>query len=113
MVWRKVCFAELAVKRISSVDIKEKEKGLHEYGETLHCDTEFFTSEELESVPGEFTESEFVKSITGVGNVCERSALLSAMKDGDEADAELIEKKFSLNGVTAAIALKKGKISFE
>lgn len=110
---KKAGIAELAVKRISSVDIKEKEKGLHEYGETLHCDTEFFTSEELESVPGEFTESEFVKSITGVGNVCERSALLSAMKDGDEADAELIEKKFSLNGVTAAIALKKGKISFE
>ena len=103
----------LAVKRISSVDIKEKERGLHEYAEFLDCDTEFFTSEELESVAGEFTDSEFVKSITGVGNVCERSALLSAMRDGDETDAELIEKKFSLNGVTAAIALKKGKISFE
>ena len=103
----------LAVKRISSVDIKEKERGLHEYGEKLLCDTEFFTSEELESVAGEFTDSEFVKSITGVGNVCERSALLSAMRDGDETDAELIEKKFSLNGVTAAIALKKGRISFE
>ena len=109
----KAGITERAVKRISSVDIKEKERGLREYGERLHCDTEFFTGEELESVPGEFTESEFVKSITGVGNVCERSALLSAMKDGDEADAELIEKKFSLDGVTAAIALKKGKVSFE
>lgn len=104
---------ELAVKKISSVDLKQKEAGLLAYAESLHCDTEFFTSEALRSVPGEFTESEFVRSITGVGNVCERSALLSAMGDGDETDAVLMERKLPLGGVTVAIAIKKGTIRFE
>ena len=104
---KKAGIAELAVKRISSVDIKEKEKGLHEYGETLHCDTEFFTSEELESVPGEFTESEFVKSITGVGNVCERSAVFAAGK------GSLIAGKIAWNGVTVALAQKDWRVRFE
>lgn len=102
-----------AVKRISSVDLKRKEAGLLAYAEALHCDTEFFTGQALGRVPGEFTESEFVRSIAGVGNVCERSALLSAMGDGDETDAALIARKLPLDGVTAAIAIKKGTIRFE
>ena len=104
---------ERAVKRISSVDLKQKEAGLLAYAEALHCDTEFFTGQVLGRVPGEFTESEFVRSIAGVGNVCERSALLSAMGDGDETDAALIARKLPLGGVTAAIAIKKGTIRFE
>ena len=109
----KAGITELAVKKISSVDLKQKEAGLLAYAEGLHCDTEFFTDEALRSVPGKFTESEFVRRITGVGNVCERSALLSAMRDGDETDAVLIERKLPLEGVTAAIAIKKGTIRFE
>lgn len=109
----KAGITELAVKKISSVDLKQKEAGLLAYAEGLHCDTEFFTDEALRSVPGKFTESEFVRRITGVGNVCERSALLSAMRDGDETDAVLIERKLPLEGVTAAIAIKKGTICFE
>ena len=35
-----------------------------------------FTEEELKAVQGEFTPSQFVKKITGVENVCERSAVL-------------------------------------
>ena len=37
-----------------------------------------FTEEELKQVPGEFTPSPFVKKITGVDNVCERSAVLAS-----------------------------------
>ena len=65
----------------------------------------FYTAEELKAVPGEFTPSAFVKSITGVDNVCERSALIGAEK--------LIVRKTALNGVTVALAADHMEVRFE
>ena len=45
---------------------------------------------------GEFTPSPFVKKITGIDNVCERSAVL--------AGGRLIKKKKAADGVTVALA---------
>ena len=45
---------------------------------------------------GEFSSSQFVKSVTGVDNVCERSAVL--------AGGRLIKKKKAADGVTVALA---------
>ena len=64
----------------------------------------FYSAETLLAVEGEFTASEFVRSVTGVDNVCERSALLGAEK--------LIVKKTALNGVTAALAAEKCEVRF-
>ena len=54
------------------------------------------SAEELETAEGEFTPSPFVKKITGIDNVCERSAVL--------AGGRLIKKKKAADGVTVALA---------
>ena len=55
----------------------------------------------MQNVPGEYTESEFVRSVTGVSNVCERSAVLGS------GNGMLIQKKVSRDGVTVALAIEK------
>ena len=66
-----------------------------------------FTEEELKAVQGEFTPSQFVKKITGVENVCERSAVLAS------GQGTLIRKKTGRDGVTTALAAGNRRIRFE
>jgi len=47
-----------------------------------------------------------VKSVTGVDNVCERSA-------ARKSDGEVIVKKMAENGVTMAVAIKEYKPNWE
>ena len=63
--------------------------------------------EELKAVKGEFTPSKFVKKITGVDNVCERSAVLAS------GQGTLIRKKTGRDGVTTALAAGNRRIHFE
>ncbi len=93
-----------AVGCVASVDLKSDEKGLWEYCEDNHLTPVFYSSAELEEICGEFTSSEFVKSVTGVDNVCERAALAGADK--------LIVKKTAINGVTVAVAAEKLEVYF-
>ena len=69
-----------------------------------------YTEEELKQVPGEFTPSPFVKKITGVDNVCERSAILGSSKHGEKSN--LILRKYAEDGVTAALARRKWSVQF-
>ena len=72
-----------------------------------------FSAEELECVPGTYTDSEFVKKTAGVGNVCERAAVLALSEcfsgevpedtEGFD-DRSLLVRKQAENGVTAAVA---------
>ncbi|HBM46602.1 MAG TPA: cobalamin biosynthesis protein CbiG [Lachnoclostridium sp.] len=88
-----------AVAAIASIDLKKEETGLLQLSEKLAVPFMTYTSSELEAVQGEFSESGFVRQVTGVGNVCERSALLCAGKD-----ARLLVKKQVYPGVTVAVA---------
>lgn len=94
-----------AIKCAASIDLKEEEAGLLQYCGEQKLPVTFYTAEELKAVPGEFTPSAFVKSITGVDNVCERSALIGAEK--------LIVRKTALNGVTVALAAEHMEVRFE
>ena len=94
-----------AVSAIASIDLKKDEEGLLAFANRMGIDPVFYTAEELLAVEGDFTPSEFVKSITGVDNVCERSAL----KKG----GRLIVKKTALNGVTVAVSVKNMEVEFE
>ena len=67
----------------------------------------FITEEELKEVKGEFTPSAFVRTITGVENVCERSAVLAS------GNGSLIRKKTGREGVTTALGLRKWEVHFE
>lgn len=93
-----------AIKCVASIDLKADEAGLLKYCKDHGLSSIFYTAAELQKVPGEFTPSEFVQSITGVDNVCERAALIGAEK--------LIVKKTALNGVTVAIAAETLEVRF-
>ena len=63
------------------------------------------TASELMSVPGEFSSSTFVKGVTSVDCVCERSAVIAG-------GGELIMRKVSENGMTLALAKREVKLRF-
>lgn len=90
---------------ISSIVLKENELGLQTLAQYYNIPFNVYTSSELENVLGEFTDSDFVEQTTGVGNVCERSAVLSAGENG-----KLILKKTAENGITLALAKKTPEI---
>ena len=91
-----------AVTKLASIDLKADEAGITEVAETVGVHIEFYDAETLKGIEGEFSESEFVKSVAGVGNVCERAAVCGA------GGGRLIIKKYSQNGVTVAAAVIKG-----
>lgn len=93
-----------AVKSVSSIDIKSGEGGLLEYCKKNQWQIIFYTADELNKVQGDFTSSDFVRSITGVDNVCERAAMLGAEK--------LIVRKTAADGVTVAIAAENTEVRF-
>ena len=93
-----------AVKCAASIDLKAEEEGLLAYCRSEGLSAEFYTADELRAVRGEFTPSEFVKSITGVDNVCERAALRNA--------ETLLVKKTARSGVTVAAAAEHWEVRF-
>ena len=93
-----------AVKGVYSIDLKRQEAGLLAACKEHDWPATFYTAKELQAVAGEFTESPFVQGVTGVGNVCERAALLGA--------DNLLVKKTALNGVTVAVAAENWEVSF-
>lgn len=95
-----------AVDSTASIDLKAQEKGLCSFCEDKGFPFVTFSAEELLKVDGDFSPSAFVKSVTGVDNVCERSAV-------KQSDGKLILKKQKGNGVTLAIAQKETKLCFD
>lgn len=90
-----------AVKRVCSIDLKANEPGLLEFCLRHALPYRTFSAEELAAVPGKFRGSAFVKSVTGVDNVCERSAIL-----GSGVGGKLLAQKDAGYGVTMALAIE-------
>lgn len=90
-----------AICAVASIDLKKDEPGLTSFCERHGWPLIVYSTEELQQAEGDFTPSAFVSSITGVDNVCERSAVLAA------GNGELIQKKLAVNGVTMAMAMKE------
>ena len=91
----------------ASIDLKKDEAGLKAFSEKRKVDLTTYSADELLKVRGDFSSSEFVSSVTGADNVCERSAVLLS------AGGRLIHKKTARDGVTVALALKNKEIYFE
>ncbi len=85
------------VKSIASVDLKKDEAGLLAFAAKHNVPVKFYTASELQQAKGDFTPSAFVKSIAGVDNVCERSAVLAS-------GGCLKLRKTAHDGVTLAVA---------
>ena len=96
-----------AVSQIASILLKKEERGILALAADWNITFCTFGEAELQNAKGTFEESEFVKKITGIGNVCERSAVLGAEQ------GRLIKKKTGRNGVTTALALRDWEVHFE
>lgn len=97
--------ARTAVKDVSSIDLKEDEAALHALSRRYGWPLIFYTPEELRAVEGDFTPSGFVRSVTGVDNVCERAAVKTA-------GGPLLVCKTALDGVTVAVAAEPFTVRF-
>ena len=103
-----------ALCAVVSIDLKKEEAGLLEFCETRNVPFETYAAEELQAVPGTYSASEFVSGVTGVDNVCERSAVKYASEHGMNQDqpllgrqakhGELLLRKQAYGGVTVALA---------
>lgn len=93
-----------AISGVFSIDLKKDETGLLAACRKNGWPVRFYSAEQLCAVPGDFTKSEFVASVTGVDNVCERAALLGA--------ETLLVRKTALRGVTVAVALEHWEVDF-
>jgi cobalt-precorrin 5A hydrolase len=97
-----------AIGRVCSIDMKAAEPGILEFCAKHKLPYVTFSAGELLRVPGTFTSSAFVQSIAGVGNVCERSAVLGSGEGG-----QLISGKNAGFGVTMALALAPYTVRFD
>ena len=98
----------LTINALASIDKKANEKGILEFAKKYDLPFNTYSAEELNSLEGDFTKSEFVKSVVEVDNVCERSAIM-------ESNGKLIRRKDTCNGagVTVALAINDPIISWE
>ncbi|MEF9953526.1 cobalt-precorrin 5A hydrolase [Clostridium sp.] len=93
------------VRSINSINLKSSEEGIVKFCAKYKIPFNTYGQDRLSKVQGEFTSSSFVKSITGVDNVCERSALVNGGK--------LILRKTVYKGMTISIAKVEGGVNFE
>ncbi len=86
-----------AVAQVRSHELKANEQGLIEFCENHGWELKTYLSEDLCRVKGCVSEpSDFVYSVTGVDNVCERAALVGG--------GSLSWPKHAYDGVTVAVA---------
>lgn len=94
-----------AVFQISSITLKEKEVGLIRLADRLGVPFQVYSPAKLNRLEGDFSTSEFVQSVTGVDNVCERAAIAGA-----GTGAALLVPKQAGDGITIAVAGRRLKI---
>lgn len=94
-----------SVGRVASIDLKADEPGLVAFCAERGLPFITYPADALAALPGDFTPSDFVRSATGVDNVCERAAVM--------AGGTLIVPKTPMGGITMALAVGDYPLSFE
>lgn len=89
---------EQAISAVASIDLKKNEPGLLDFCAAHGWPLKTYPAEQLREVEGQFTPSAFVQGVTGVDNVCERSAVLAS-------GGTLCQGKTAGDGITMALAL--------
>ncbi|MDO4616949.1 MAG: cobalamin biosynthesis protein [Lachnospiraceae bacterium] len=92
-----------AVCAAATIDLKKNEPGLLEFCRRRNLPLTVYSAEELKAVEGAFSASPFVSGITGVDNVCERSAV-------KKSGGTLIVNKTKGDSSTCAAALEDWRI---
>ncbi len=104
--------APQSIYKIASIDLKAEEAGLLALADEFDVPFVTFSAEELNGLPGEYTASAFVSSVTGVDNVCERAAMAS-LNGKERENARFLCRKVAGNGVTAALLEREWEVIFE
>lgn len=94
------------VRSIGSIDLKRDEEGLLSFASRRSLPITFYAAAELNAVPGEFSRSGFVQSVTDVDCVCERAAVRASRGGG------IVLRKFAGDGVTVAVAREDFSVDF-
>lgn len=89
----------LSLRAIASIDIKANEPALISFAEKHNIPFVTFSADELNALPGKFSGSAIVKSITGTDNICERACMLSAGEG-----AVLLRSKCVYDNMTFALS---------
>ena len=87
----------------ATIDVKSEEKGLITLAHYFNARFMVYTAEELSSLPGEYTDSSFVRDTVGVSNVCERAAICGAAL----SSRQLVLPKEAMDGMTIAVASRQ------
>ena len=93
------CIDARLVGAIASIDVKSGEQALIDLSYSMRVPFITFTKEQLLMARGEYEESEFVMQQVGVGNVCERAAMVLTGNAGT-----IVVKKRKYDGMTIAVA---------
>ena len=88
-----------AVESAATIDLKTQEEGLAQFCREMGWPLRTYSAQELGQARGMFAASEFVRSVTGVDNVCERAAVLSS-------GGRLLVPKWTRGGVSMAMAIQ-------
>ncbi|MDR1962823.1 MAG: precorrin-4 C(11)-methyltransferase [Planctomycetaceae bacterium] len=94
------------VASLVSIDRKRNEKAILDLSEHYNIPFHTYQAEELQPFVGLFTTSEFVQSVTGIGNVCESAAYLASNR------GKIVVDKISKNGITIAVAEENWNVHF-
>ena len=92
---------------LASIDRKAEEEGLKALAETWQIPFETWTADQLAAVGTVTSESAFVKETVGVGNVCERAAILGS------GGGRLVLEKTAEQGMTLALAAEDWSVDFD
>ena len=90
---------------VSSIDIKRNETAIISLAQYLRVPFRYYSAEQLMSLEGEFSSSEFVRSVTSVDCVSERSAMMPY-------GGELIRRKTAEDGMTLAVSRREMTVRF-
>ncbi len=91
--------AEGSVYRVNSIDLKKEEQGILDFCQEKGLEFFTYSAQELDQVKGDFEESDFVRSVTGLGSVSSRAALAEG--------GDLLLDKYVLDGVTVSVARRE------
>lgn len=98
--------SHFAISSINSIDLKKEEEGIKRTAEVFKVPFHTYSKDELSEIQGQFSNSNFVKKITGIDTVCERAAIIGSKSK------TLIIKKTVVNSVTVAAAIDDYEVEF-
>lgn len=99
--------SHFAIKSLNSIDLKKDEEGIIKASDIFKVPFNIYTKEELNNIEGNFSNSNFVKSVAGVDTVCERASVMGSSSN------KIIINKTIKNSVAVAACVDDYIVDFK